>query len=182
MWSTSSQSVACATLSSGTCDPLSAGRQYIVTEPRWNLQACHVHNLYLFADSYSLPVTKEKPPPRLYPSKRWASARLWIGIGAASETMAQRWVAVGSACVPSSVLCNPYTRCPCEFSRHQGHVTSPARHTSMSLPRPICQSISLPCKAKRQYLLTCKVSRYCLSALQSISDISTAPDQNALYA
>ena len=25
----------------------------------------------------------------------------------------------------------------------------------------------LPCKAKRQYLLTCKVSKYCLLALQS---------------
>ena len=27
--------------------------------------------------------------------------------------------------------------------------------------------VLLPCKAKRQYLLTCKVSRYCLLALQS---------------
>ena len=29
----------------------------------------------------------------------------------------------------------------------------------------ICLSCTLPCKAKRQYLLTCKVSRYCLLAL-----------------
>ena len=29
----------------------------------------------------------------------------------------------------------------------------------------ICLSCTLPCQAKRQYLLTCKVSRYCLLAL-----------------
>ena len=69
----------------------------------------------------------------------------------------------------SHILSSPRGFCLQSFHKLPPYVTQIVRY---STHRP--QSPILPCKAKRQYLLTLQVSRYCFLALQcSIYDASS---------